>query len=221
MQKSKIQTVLFDFDGTIVDTEPSAVKVVKACFKEWKLELTPEDASYVTGRTWESAFDYLLKKYSLPLERNAAEAQVLSQYRTEVEKNLIQVPGSVQAIRSLSKHFTLGLVSGSIRQDILEILSRLGLIDLFKVILGASDYEKSKPAPDGYLKAAQILGAAPASCLVFEDSEAGVKSGKKAGMWVVAITSTNHFGQDLSQADFHIPDLRQVNPDWVSHLSVD
>ena len=216
-----IKCILFDFDGTLVDTEPSAVKATQESFRKWKIELDPNDAARVTGVTWNSAFEFLFRKYSIPVSKNEARKVILETYRKETEKNLVIVPGCIQAVQSLSQAYSIGLVSGSDRADILRILGQLGIIDCFQVVLGAEDYPTSKPAPDGYLKAASLLHTSPKECLVFEDSGPGILSARNAGMWVVAITSTNHFSFDLSQAHFKVQDLSLVDPKWISNLSFD
>lgn len=205
--KNRVQTILFDLDGTLIDTEPTAAKAVQDCFKEWDLQVTEEDAAYVTGRTWNSAFTYLFSKYSIPVPAEDAKRQMKERYRTVLETELCVVPGSVQAVQALASRFPLGLVSGSSRADILWALKKLDIEKHFQVILGAEDYPRSKPQPDGYLKAVETLKADPKSCLVFEDSTAGIASARSAGLWVAAITSTNHFNQDTSQAHFKIKDL--------------
>jgi HAD superfamily hydrolase (TIGR01509 family) len=221
MTQLQIKTVLFDFDGTLVDTEPSAVSAVKKCFQKWNLKIVSEDASFVTGRTWDSAFEFLFSKYALPIEKSSAKKEILDLYHREIETNLVVVPGSIEAVHSLAQNYPLGLVSGSPHADIIWALTKLGILNHFKIILGAEDYPRSKPAPDGYLKAAAYLKTKPSECLVFEDSTAGIGSAKAAGMWAVAITSTNHFSQDVSLSDFRTQDLRPINSKWVQHLSID
>lgn len=216
-----IQAILFDLDGTLIDTEHAAAQALHDCFAAWKLSVTLEDASYVTGRTWESAFLYLFEKYKIPVSEETARLQILKAYRESLEQHLIIVPGSAQAIQSLSAAYPLGLVSGSLRSDILWALRKLGVEKKFQVVLGAEDYPQSKPKPDGYLKAMNLLGVSPNSCLIFEDSTAGIAAAKAAGAWIVAVTSTNHFNQDLTSAHHHIQDLSFVNVDWVKNLSFD
>lgn len=216
--KTKVETILFDLDGTLIDTEPTAVKAVKECFTKWNLPIIPEDTTYVTGRTWESAFNYLKSKYTFPLSEALAQEQMIERYREILETDLQVVPGSVQAVENLAAEFPLGLVSGSRRSEILWALRKLKIEKHFQVILGAEDYPRSKPQPDGYLKAIQTLKGDPVSCLVFEDSTAGISSARAAGMWVAAILSTNHFNQDVSQAHFRIQDLTMVTVEWVRNL---
>jgi HAD superfamily hydrolase (TIGR01509 family) len=210
--------ILFDLDGTIIDTEANAAETVQQCFKNWGIAVDAADARFVTGRTWESAIDYLVQRYRLPVSRDQALAEILREYRISIEKNLGVVPGCVEAIRSLSSRYPLALVSGSRRADIEWSLTKLGVIQDFRFILGSEDYPRSKPAPDGYLKAIEILGVAATKTLIFEDSEAGIASGLAAGATVVAVTCTNHFQQDTSPAHHQILDLTQVTADWADRL---
>jgi HAD superfamily hydrolase (TIGR01509 family) len=213
-----IQAVIFDLDGTLIDTEPTAARAIRECFDGWGLQVAPEDAAFITGRTWENAFRYLFQKYEVPVPAQQASHAMVSRYRELIQAELCTVPGGVDAINSLAGHFPLALVSGSYRAEILWALEKLGVKQHFKVILGAEDYPRSKPAPDGYLKALDMMGIAPQHALIFEDSEAGVSSGKAAGAKVIAITGTNHFKQNLGLADHSLPDLTIVTADWVKKI---
>lgn len=213
-----IEWVVFDLDGTLIDTEPSAAKAIKRTFKEWGITVTVEDASFVTGRTWDSAFQFLFNKYQLPIPQEDAVQKVLDNYRLSLETELTLVPGSVEAVESIAARYPIGLVSGSHRREILWALEKLKIHQHFKVILGAEDYPRSKPAPDGYLSAISKMKFSAQKTLIFEDSTAGIASARAAGAWVVAITGTNHFRQDTSQAHHHISDLSKVTAEWVKDL---
>lgn len=214
----EISSILFDLDGTLIDTEPSAAQAIRDSFAKWGIQINASDATYVTGRTWASAFVFLFEKYSLPIPEAQAENEILGAYRERIQEKLHIVPGSVQAVKSLAQRYRLGLVSGSHRQEILWALKKLGIFAHFQVILGAEDYPKSKPEPDGYLKAFELFQASPRSSLIFEDSQAGIASARRAGAWVVAITGTNHFRQNTKEAHHEIPDLSCVTIPWVENL---
>lgn len=213
-----ISAVLFDLDGTLIDTEPSAAEAIRHAFEAWGLEVDPSDAHVIAGRTWERAFNFLFEKYSIPVSKPEAEKILMDRYRHNIEEELHVVPGGPEAVIKLAERYPLALVSGSFRSEILWALDQLKIKEHFQVILGAEDYAQSKPAPDGYSKAIRHLNVKAASTLIFEDSQPGIESGRSVGAWVVAITSTNHFGHDTSLAHHHIPDLRGVDPMWVDQL---
>ena len=215
----RIQTVFFDLDGTLIDTEPSAVHVVRECFHEWGIPATLEDSSFVTGRTWQMALEIFYKKYKFPIPYDEAMKIMLERYRKTLKAKLTPVPGSVEAVKNLSKKCPLALVSGSNRKEILWALDELGIRNHFKCILGAEDYPKSKPSPLCYLKALELLNADPTSTLVFEDSNAGIASARAAGLWVVAVTCTNHYDQEISQAHAKVFDLTEVSWEWMQKLA--
>jgi sugar-phosphatase len=210
-----IDTIFFDLDGTIIDSEPAALQSILDCTSSWGVPVSRADAMAVAGKKWEVAFDLLYTKFPMPLSREEASAKIVARFKEIVHGDLKVVPGSVAAVQDFAKHFRLALISGSLRSDVLWALETLDIKKHFEHILGAEDYPGSKPAPDGYLKAIQLFGAQASQTLVFEDSHPGILSGKAAGLKVVAITSTNHYGHDQSHADAHIPHFEGITADWV------
>jgi HAD superfamily hydrolase (TIGR01509 family) len=158
---------------------------------------------------------FYLRSTPPPISQEEASQLLIKRYQTEIQKKLHLVPGGAQAVQALAPYYSLALVSGSFRREIMWALNYMGIQDCFQVILGAEDYAKSKPAPDGYQKALQRLGRTPQEVLVFEDSTPGIVSAKAVGLWVVAITGTNHFNQDHFLADEKIEDLLGVDQKWV------
>jgi beta-phosphoglucomutase-like phosphatase (HAD superfamily) len=214
-----IETLFFDLDGTLIDTEMAASQAIHQSFEEWGIKIQNDDAQFITGRTWEKAFDFLFNKYPIPLSPQEAGQRMLERYRKGLKEHLIEVPGARDCVRRLAAVYPLALISGSHRSEILFALDQLGIRSHFKVILGAEDYPQSKPAPDGYLKALGLMGAKAESTLVFEDSEAGVASALAAGLKTCVITSTNHFGVNTSGGHYFLPDLRPVDVAWVRALT--
>jgi beta-phosphoglucomutase-like phosphatase (HAD superfamily) len=107
----------------------------------------------------------------------------------------------------------VAIVSGSPRVDVQDGVELLGIAPLLRFFLGSEDYPRGKPDPAGFLLAAQRLGAAPADCLVFEDSAAGVRAARAAGMRCVALARPGAPAQDLSDADLVLNDLGGFSPD--------
>lgn len=213
-----VTTVIFDLDGTLVDTEPSAARAAEEYFAEIGIRLDPADASFVTGRKWEVALDFLFEKYKPPVDRTRAQEAISHRYRRLLTTELPEVPGAKQFVEKVSQHFRLAVVSGSFRGEIEWALNGLGVRAHFEKIFGAEDYPRSKPAPDGYLLALKDLGADPSQTIVFEDSVAGIESAVQAGLTVVAVSHANHLKQDTSRAHFHIPHFRDLEPEWIHQL---
>ncbi len=214
-----IKAIFFDLDGTIIDTEPAAGRAIEKCFEKAGIKLKAGDADFITGRTWESAFEYLFSVYAVPFPHERLKENVLRTYRQELQRELPQVAGSAEAVKSLAAKFPLALVSGSTRSDILWALDHLKIRHCFKTVVGAEDYPNSKPSPDPYLTAMKELGINPGQGLAFEDSLAGITSANAAGLYVVAISSTNHLGQDTTQAQAKIKDLQGITPKWIEEFS--
>lgn len=215
---SKIKAIIFDMDGTLVDTERTASLVISESFQTWGLTLQKEDLNAIIGVTWRLAAQRLYAKYKIPVSPEAAFQVFKERYRKRLEiDGLLEVPGATAAVKDLAKHYPVALVSGSLRNEIQYVLKGLKIEEHFLFYYGAEDYPQSKPAPDGYLKAMETLGVEPEETLIFEDSWAGVQSGKAAGAWVIGITGAHHFEQDLSEAHFIMQDLRQVGRKWLQN----
>ena len=219
--KDPLRAIYFDLDGTIIDSESVAARVIEETFRKWGISIDASDAHYVTGRKWEVAFQVLFNKYQVPVSENEAISAILDAYRESLATMLIPVPGVVESIRTLAEEYPLALVSGSHRREILWALGKLGIERHFQVILGAEDYPHSKPHPVGYEKAANLLGEEVRTGLVFEDSPAGITSGRSAGMWVAAVTGAHSQPLDVSDAHWEIQDFKDVAPEWVRNLKHD
>jgi HAD superfamily hydrolase (TIGR01509 family) len=188
MTKKDFQAALFDLDGVVFNTEPQYTVFWGAQCREFHPE-HPGLEQEIKGMTLVQIYDAwfsgeLSEKQALITERlNDYEAQMSYDY----------VAGFEAFIRALRSQGVKTAVVTSSNQPKMEAVYRSHpeFKGLFDAILTAEDFDRSKPDPDCYLKAAGRFGIAPDHCVVFEDSFNGLKSGRAAGMYVVGLATTN------------------------------
>lgn len=188
MTKKDFQAALFDLDGVVFNTEPQYTVFWGAQCREFHPE-HPGLEQEIKGMTLVQIYDAwfsgeLSEKQALITERlNDYEAQMSYDY----------VAGFEVFIHALRSQGVNTAVVTSSNQPKMEAVYRSHpeFKGLFDAILTAEDFDRSKPDPDCYLKAAGRFGIAPEHCVVFEDSFNGLKSGRAAGMYVVGLATTN------------------------------
>ncbi len=207
----KAAAYLFDMDGTLVDTERFWSLGLVDMLRADGFDLPYAEASaIIVGRSWNSIYADVVARF--PAEgaySNDVLADRLKPYYLRAREGAdLSIPGSVEAFRALAGCAPCAIVSGSRREDVEETVAALGLADCLSLIVGAQDCPVGKPAPDGYLMAARGLGVVPADCVVLEDSLAGVRAGKAAGMRVVALVRPGAPDQGVrALADRCVPNL--------------
>ncbi|GAB4234160.1 MAG: sugar phosphatase [Acidobacteriota bacterium] len=205
----EIRAVFFDLDGTLMDSEVLYVDAVRIALLRRGRLLAPEEAlELVYGRGWHEIYQEIQERWpgAYP-DREEMENVVREIFQELEEQRDIAIPGSVELLHRLAQEFPVAVVSGSPRADVRRCLDQLGVLGDLQFFLGAEDYPAGKPDPSCYLKAAGILGVLPETCLVFEDSTAGVAAAKGAGMLCVALQRPNAPRQDVALADLVLDDL--------------
>lgn len=177
---------LFDCDGTIADSMPLHYKAWKKALAEYGCTYE-EDLFYAWGgKPVRNIIADLNKMHGLnmPVDELAEHKEQL--YHAQLSE-LKAIPDVVEHIEAQHGRIPFAVVSGSRRKSVIGSLTALGLLDKFDVLVCAEDYKRGKPAPDGFLMAAQKLGVAPEHCLVFEDTELGIQAASAAGMQSVLV----------------------------------
>ncbi len=204
--------VLFDLDGTIVDTEPACMAALRETAAAAGLHLDGARCGAFVGRAWEAIFAELGAETGLGAERFGRRA--LGRYEALLREAPPTVPGAVPLVRALRGQLRLALVTGSTPAQARRYLAQLGILGCFELVLGDGQYPHSKPHPAGYSLAMHTLGVRPERSLVFEDSTAGIRSALAAGATVVAVEHARHRGQDQSAAQYRVRDLRGLDAGW-------
>jgi HAD superfamily hydrolase (TIGR01509 family) len=205
---TRSRALLFDLDGTLVDTERENAEAIAQVLGRRGRPLSDEEHRFVVGHGWREIHEHLLAHGALDLslaELIAAAAE--AKERIVLERGLRVVPGAPEFVREAARAHPAAVVSGSSRREVAFCLRALGLDGALAFFVAAEDVSAGKPSPEGYLVAACRFGVAPADCVVFEDSEAGLAAGRAAGMRVVALGAANFSGQDVAGADLRAADF--------------
>ncbi len=210
-----IRAACFDLDGTLVDSELLWARATHDYLRDLGCELALNDLiSIVYGHAWSSIHARLVRLFPDQFKNRTAKttAGELQDYylRHRVDPTAIIIPSSVECLRRLAKKIPVTIVSGSPRDAIQECIELMGIEDCISFFIGSEDYAVGKPDPACYRLAAERLRLPPEECVVFEDSTAGVRSAKAAGMYCVALKRLyDGPAQDLNAADVVMTDLAE------------
>lgn len=184
----RLDAVLFDMDGTLVDTEGVWWRAAAEAAAGLGLELTDADVPHVLGRAVGHTAAHLAG--AVPGTDLRILAQQLDARFTElVARDVAPRPGALALLKALlAAGITTALVTASPRRVADLVLDVLGR-EYFAVSVSADDTVRTKPAPDPYLEAARLLGADPARCVAVEDTPTGVASAEAAGCPVLVVPS--------------------------------
>lgn len=185
---TKIQAVIFDKDGLLLDTEQLAVKANKIACDKIGFRRDLEDFKCLAGKNRELIAELLSEWMGIKVDCDAyhrrwrAACDTLTRVSVDLRPTVLRVLKHVDQT-GLPK----AIATTTERDHALVKLSKAGLAGCFETIVGFNCVENRKPAPDPYLAAASALSVDPAKCVAFEDSDVGVRSALAAKMTVVQV----------------------------------
>jgi HAD superfamily hydrolase (TIGR01509 family) len=213
------RAVLFDLDGTLVDTERENVESVVLAARRWGVELNNDMRQFIVGHSWNEIHARIQHEYGLDVEMGVLIAAAVEEKRALFATTGYQpLPGTLALVRRLHRQVGLAVVSGSSRVEVHETIAGIGLTECFQYLLGAEDYRQGKPHPEPYQTAMRLLAVAAPSCIVIEDAEPGILAGKAAGASVIAVRRGNFVGYDQSAADVIVDTLEQITDEVLDKL---
>ncbi len=186
--KYQFEGLIFDLDGTLVDS-------MEQHFQAWRIALDqygaggifPEDVFYAMGgRPTTDIVVELNGDHGLQLDPD-----VIAFEKRKAFTSLLPEISLIQSTCDIVKHYRgkipMAVASGGTRKVVESTLAAAGISELFDEVVTADDVAAGKPAPDCFLKAAELLEVDPAKCLVFEDAPSGVMGAQQAGMQVIVV----------------------------------
>ena len=219
-----IRAVIFDMDGTLIDSEEAHIVAWQRSLADLGRTMTRENELATTGQPTFEISLYLGAFHKVDPEEIMKRKR--AHYKSLVHQGLPPIKPTVDFLRTLAAekqrlNIRIGLASAAIKSDIILHLKQLEIEHLFDVILSGHDdlgeyvdpEGVNKPKPYIYLHAAKLLKAPPEQCVVIEDSATGVAAGYNAGCLCVAVPNFHTKHQDLSQAVLRIDSFEGIDVD--------
>ncbi len=181
--------VLWDMDGTLVDTEPHWIAAETALLARYGATWSHEQALQLVGSALPDSgrvlAEHVERTTGTRLDAAAVVDELIEAVITQVSAAVVWRPGALELLRALgAAGVPCALVTMSYRNLAGTVAAMVP--GAFSVVVAGDEVERGKPAPDPYLRAAELLGVDPADCVVVEDSPTGVASGEAAGAHVLA-----------------------------------
>lgn len=216
-----IQTVIFDMDGVIVDTEPVHHYAYVQHFKQLNIEVSPEMYASFTGNSTKNIYERLKETYNL-----AQDVQTLVETKRNLfndafdsKEDLHLLDGVEDLIKDLyTNGMQLVLASSSANVTIERIFDRFNLHHYFTHKVSGEDFPKSKPHPAIFLKAAELAQTPVENCIVIEDSTNGIQAAKSANIYCVGYDSFHSKLQDYSKADRVITHFNELDFSVIKNI---
>lgn len=183
---SRLHAVCFDLDGLLVDTEGLYYEAHRSVFAEYGYVLSKE----TYARKWiiqgtRTADE--VAGFGITADPHVLSEEAKRRFRALVTADLRLMPHARETLERCAGRYQTALVTNTPRGEVDLILDRLGIRPYLHHLVCRESYAAAKPAPDGYVAAAKLLGVPPGACLALEDSPRGVRAAVAAGMPVVAV----------------------------------
>lgn len=179
--------VLWDMDGTLIDSEPYWMNSEGAFARENNTVWTNQDGLSLVGMSLYDSSKIIKEKVGSSLEPEQIIQRLTDEVTAQLKQKILWRPGAKELLTMLRReNIKTALVTMSMHRMAQQVVDAIGF-DAFDVIVAGDDVRQGKPHPEAYLKAAELLGVRPEDCVAFEDSNTGLRSAEAAGTKAVGI----------------------------------
>ena len=212
---SSIDAVVFDMDGVLVNSEPLWHEAEIEVFGSFGVALTAADCQQTTGVRVDGVVAHWRSQRPeafVDVDDTAIVSRIVAAVVKRIAARGAPMEFAIEAVDDAAgRGLAIGLASSSPRVIIDAVLERLGVRERFAVVCSAELLPRGKPDPAVYLQTCAALGVAPARAMAVEDSSSGIRAGKNAGMFVVAVPDPSAARPAaLDVADVVIGSLREL-----------
>lgn len=181
-----LSAVIFDMDGIIVESEALWDQAREELVEETGGRWGANAQTAMMGMASHEWSVYVRDELQVPLTAEEISSRVVARLEALYREDLPLIDGAAEAVRAAAEHWPVAIASSSNRELIDLIAELAGIADVLTTTVSSEEAGRGKPAPDVFLKAAEHVGAEPATCVVIEDSANGIRAAVAAGMPVIA-----------------------------------
>ena len=209
-----LKGIIFDMDGVLINSEPFHYQVWKEALKKRGINLDYEIYKPCIGSTVQVLMQILHEHYGVDEKDDSLSLEVKNLKQEMIEKQ--GYPPLIPYVKDMLERFHeagyhMAVASSSPQEYIENVTSYWGISPYFQVLVSGEHVEHPKPAPDIFLKTADILGLLPEECLVIEDSENGCRAAKAAGMTCMAYYNPDSGKQNLQTASVVVEGFEEID----------
>lgn len=209
-----LKGIIFDMDGVLINSEPFHYQVWKEALKKRGINLDYEIYKPCIGSTVQVLMQILHEHYGVDEKDDSLSLEVKNLKQEMIEKQ--GYPPLIPYVKDMLERFheagyQMAVASSSPQEYIENVTSYWGISPYFQVLVSGEHVEHPKPAPDIFLKTADILGLLPEECLVIEDSENGCRAAKAAGMTCMAYYNPDSGKQNLQTASVVVEGFEEID----------